>query len=281
MTGALAVVGLGIVPAWLRPYHVLSMGEKFRADLARLLIDKPKPAVIDEFTSTVDRRVAQIAAAAFAKSWRRASDQQFVAATCHYDVVDWLQPDWVIDTRTSEFAWRRLRRAPGIAMDIFQTDGSYWPIFEPHHYLKLPRMVAPTYYVGAVDGEPIAHLCFSTRPGLKEARACRLVIMPEWQGAGLGLRFLNEVCALWRRGINRFNKPMPTLFHTSHPGLAACLRRSPLWAQVSCELFGGNKRKSSESIHAAAQRGGWKSPSGGTSGYGGHMRAVQGFRYVE
>jgi len=26
-------------------------------------------------------------------------------------------------------------------------------------------------------------------------------------------------------------KPMPVLFHTSHPGLAASFRRDPLWAQ--------------------------------------------------
>jgi len=142
-------------------------------------------------------------------------------------------------------------------------------------------MVAPAYYVGSVDGAPIAHICFSTRPGMKEARACRLVIMPEWQGAGLGLRFLNEVCALWRGGVNRHNKPMPTLFHTSHPGLAASLRRSPQWCQVSCNLFGGNKRRSAASIERAAIRDGWASPTGGTSGFGGHMRAVQGFRYVE
>ena len=33
VTGALAAVGLGTVPSWLRPYAVLSNGEKFRADL--------------------------------------------------------------------------------------------------------------------------------------------------------------------------------------------------------------------------------------------------------
>ena len=32
VTAALAAVGLGSVPSWLRPYHVLSTGEKFRAE---------------------------------------------------------------------------------------------------------------------------------------------------------------------------------------------------------------------------------------------------------
>ncbi|MBN8294638.1 ABC transporter ATP-binding protein [Rhodobacter sp. NTK016B] len=278
VTGALAAVGLGSVPSWLRAYRHLSTGEQFRADLARILAERPALAVVDEFTSTIDRQVARIGAAAFAKAWRR-GEGQFVAVTCHEDVADWLQPDWIIDTRAPEFRWRRLRRPPRIGMDIHRVDGSLWPAFEPHHYLKLPRMIAATYYAGFVEGAPVAHLAVSTRPGLKEARACRLVIMPEWQGAGLGLRFLNEIAALWRRGLNRYEKPMPMLFHTSHPGLCAALRRDPLWAQVSAHLVGEARAKSAASLAAARLRKGRPANSGG--GYGGHFRAVQGFRYVE
>lgn len=279
VTGALTAVGLGTVPSWLRPYRHLSTGEQFRAGLARLLCERPELAVVDEFTSTIDRRVARIGAAAFAKHWRRGAGQ-FVAVTCHEDVTDWLQPDWVIDTRKAEFSWRRLRRPPVIAMDIHKTDGSFWPAFEPHHYLKLPRMVAANYYVGFVQGEPVAHLCVSTRPGMVEARACRLVIMPEWQGAGLGLKFLTEVAALWRRGLNRYSKPMPMLFHTSHPGLAAALRQTPQWVQVSAELFGGSRARSAQSLQRSADKNGWGDRAA-TGGFGGHFRAVQGFRYVE
>ena len=36
VTSALAAVGLGDVPAWLRPFSVLSVGEKFRAGVARV-----------------------------------------------------------------------------------------------------------------------------------------------------------------------------------------------------------------------------------------------------
>lgn len=71
VTGALAAVGLGSVPSWLRPYAHLSNGEQFRAGLARLLCERPALAVVDEFTSTIDRRVARIGAGAFAKAWRR------------------------------------------------------------------------------------------------------------------------------------------------------------------------------------------------------------------
>ncbi|MBI9064887.1 MAG: hypothetical protein JEZ14_23070 [Marinilabiliaceae bacterium] len=102
VTGALSAVGLGDVPAWLRPFGVLSNGEKFRAGLARLICDAPDRSVIDEFTSVIDRQIAQIGASAFSKSWRRNKEKQVVLLSCHYDIIEWLQPDWVYDTRTGE-----------------------------------------------------------------------------------------------------------------------------------------------------------------------------------
>ena len=134
VTGALSAVGLGSVPSWLRPYSVLSTGEKFRAEMARIVIDAPDRIVIDEFTSVVDRQIAQIGASAFAKAWRRTGGRA-VALSCHYDIVEWLSPDWVFDTGTGEFHRRRLRR-PDIILDIYQTNWRFWPSFEPHHYLK-------------------------------------------------------------------------------------------------------------------------------------------------
>ena len=55
VTAALASVGLGTVPAWLRPYAALSNGEQFRANLARVICEAPPLVVIDEFSSVVDR----------------------------------------------------------------------------------------------------------------------------------------------------------------------------------------------------------------------------------
>lgn len=273
VTAALSAVGLGSVPSWLRPYAVLSTGERFRAELARIVCEAPARVVIDEFTSVVDRQIARVGAHAFAKAWRRTGGQA-VVLSCHYDILDWLQPDWTFDTKTGRFAGRWLRPRPPIELTVRETDWRWWPLFEPHHYLKMPRMIAASCYVGFIAGEPVAHLAVSTRQGMKEARACRLVVMPEWQGAGVGVRFLNAICAAWRRGRNRYGKPMPTLFHTSHPGLAAALRRDPLWAQVSARLYGANKVKSAASIRRSAGNGVGR-------GFGGHFRAIQGFRYCE
>ena len=103
VTGALASVGLGDVPAWLRPFRALSNGQQFRAGLARLLVEPPKEVVIDEFTSVVDRQIAKIGALAFQKSWRRSGKNKVVLLSPHYDIIEWLQPDWVYDTGTSSF----------------------------------------------------------------------------------------------------------------------------------------------------------------------------------
>lgn len=103
VTGALANVGLGDVPAWLRPFHALSNGQQFRAGLARVITDAPNEVIIDEFTSVVDRQIAKIGAMAFAKGWRRNKGKRCVLLACHYDIVQWLQPDWVYDTGTQTF----------------------------------------------------------------------------------------------------------------------------------------------------------------------------------
>ena len=86
VTAALASVGLGTVPTWLRPYRVLSNGERFRADLARLICEAPARVVVDEFSSVVDRQIARFGALAFQKAWRRGGGQ-CILLSCHYDIV--------------------------------------------------------------------------------------------------------------------------------------------------------------------------------------------------
>lgn len=258
VTGALSAVGLGDVPAWLRPYHALSNGEKFRAGLARVIAEGRQRVVIDEFTSVVDRQIAKIGAAAFSKSWKRGNGQA-ILLSCHY---------WVFDTRTKQLERGCLRRRPKFDLEIFKTDSHYWPLFEPHHYLKLPPMIAAQYYIGVVDGELVSHIAVSPRLEINAMRACRMVTMPEWQGAGVGTRFLNEVCRLQFTDVNKFyERTKAVYFHTSHPGLCAALRRSKKWRQVSQMLYGGKKgSRPKNATH------------GPITGFGGHHRAVQGFK---
>jgi hypothetical protein len=276
VTGALSAVGLGSVPAWLRPYKALSNGERFRAGMARVIAEGRPRVIVDEFTSVVDRQIARIGAAAFSKAWKRGGGQA-VLLSCHYDVLDWIEPDWVFDTRTGELQRGSLWRRPRFDLEILATDGSYWPMFEPHHYLKLPRMVAAKYYVGTVEGEAVCHLATAPRLEVGGMRACRMVVMPEWQGAGVGMRFLNEVCRLQFTDANKFHdRTKAVYFHTSHPGLCAALRRDKRWVQVSQTMGGAHAGKSGDSINKSRARAGKLAAP--VNGYGGHFRAVQGFK---
>lgn len=89
-------VGFGSVPSWLKPYRVLSNGEKMRVDLARALLSNDL-VVFDEFTSVVDRNVAKNVSVAVNKYVKR-SGKKFIAVSCHRDIIEWLQPDWAFDT---------------------------------------------------------------------------------------------------------------------------------------------------------------------------------------
>jgi len=95
----LSSVGFNTIPSWYKPYNILSNGEKFRADLARKIASN---AVIDEYTSVVDRNVAKAASMALSRYVKTNDFENIVISTCHMDIVDWLEPDWVINTDTGE-----------------------------------------------------------------------------------------------------------------------------------------------------------------------------------
>lgn len=59
-------------------------------------------AVIDEYTSVVDRTVAKAASVALSRYVNNNDIENVVISTCHRDIVEWLEPDWVIDTDTGE-----------------------------------------------------------------------------------------------------------------------------------------------------------------------------------
>jgi ABC-type ATPase with predicted acetyltransferase domain len=95
----LSSVGFNSIPSWYKPYNVLSNGERFRADLARKIKSN---AVIDEYTSVVDRTVAKAASIALSRYIKDNDLSNIVLSTCHHDIVDWLEPDWVLNTDTGE-----------------------------------------------------------------------------------------------------------------------------------------------------------------------------------
>lgn len=119
-----------------------------------------------------------------------------------------------------------------------------------------------TAYTGEIRGEPVFFIGISgmvVGKGVREARVCRMVVKPEWQGAGVGMAGLEWVCERELRGEGFIGKPTTTIMHSAHPALAVSLRRNPKWRQISQRLIGDRRE--------------------GITGMGGHLRAVMGFRY--
>ena len=102
ITKAFTSVGFASPPSWLKPYSVLSNGEKMRCDLAKAILDDKELIVFDEFTSVVNREVAKTGSLAIQKAVRR-SGKQFIAVACHSDIIEWLQPDWIYNTDEQRF----------------------------------------------------------------------------------------------------------------------------------------------------------------------------------
>lgn len=278
VTAALSAVGLGDVPAWLRPFNVLSNGEKFRAGLARLVCERPERVVVDEFTSVIDRQIAKVGAAAFGKAWRKGPGQ-IVLLSCHHDIIEWLQPDWVYNTDEARFYNRDcLRRRPGLELQIYRVSGRVFRHFKPHYYLDLPAPVSAEYFVGIIGDEPVCHVAVTPLFTARAYRATRLVVMPEWQGIGVGTKFLNAVCQYHLEGRGRCGHKYPVFFHTSHPQLCGALRHSRSWRQTGASLYGANKSRSAATMKRS--RLGRGSVPRAATGYGGHFRAVQAFKYI-
>jgi len=136
---------------------------------------------------------------------------------------------------------------------------------------------AAEYFVGAVDGEMVAHLAVAPFFQNGSYRATRLVVMPEWQGAGVGTKFLEWVCQYHADGNGRCGKKLPTMFHTSHPQLIGFLKQSKRWVLKSQQMFGNKSRKNTT---AGSHPRGEPGVRRNVKFMGGHFRAVQGFKYV-
>ena len=90
----LSAVGLNSMPVWCRPRNVLSIGERFRADLA---LNIESNVIFDEFTSTIDRNVAKSTCNSIQRYIRDKELQNVVFCSCHNDYIPFLKPDIVID----------------------------------------------------------------------------------------------------------------------------------------------------------------------------------------
>ncbi|MHB0967405.1 MAG: ABC transporter ATP-binding protein [Bellilinea sp.] len=226
----LSSVGFSSPPSWVRPFRVLSNGEQFRVNMARTLAENKDIALVDEFTSVVDRTVAQIGSAAIQKTVRR-RNQKFIAVSCHYDIVDWLEPDWVFQPHTGEFLLgRSLRQRQKIELEIKRVDSSAWKLFRKHHYLDTNLNTSAVCFVAYWNDAPVAFTAVLHFPHPKDAtikREHRTVCLPDYQGVGIGNAMSAYIGSICKGNGMRF------MSQTSHPAMIRARAASKNWKMIA------------------------------------------------
>ena len=242
VVGLLTAVGFSSPPSWLRAYDNLSTGEQFRVALARAISEGKEITVVDEFTSVVDRRAAQVAAHAVQKAVRRAG-KKFVAVTCHYDVLEWLEPDWIYEPHLDRMTVGRSLCRPEIRLEIHPTGKETWSVFRKHHYLDTRLHTAAKCFVLLWDDIPVGFCAAIPFPRGRNSfankqrayREHRVVVLPDYQGIGFG-RVLSEFVGSLFKAVN-----MAYYSRTSHPGFIASRNHHPDIWRLSVYGFSSTK----------------------------------------
>ena len=226
-----SAVALNSIPDQLKPYHSLSTGQKFRAHMAKALENN---AVVDEYTSVIDRNTAKALSNSIRKYVDRKSLKGIVLVGCHYDVIEWLRPDWIFDTQTGTLTTERLLRRPEITLQVRKADKSAWSIFKQHHYLTadLPNNT-PHCYLYYWEGKLVGYGSLNAFPHPK-LRACynigRVVVLPDFQGLGIGYPIFKNLAEIGTHNYNHTTGGFGRVkVVTAIPALCNKLDKDPSW----------------------------------------------------
>ena len=185
-------MGLCEVRAWIRPFKALSNGQQYRAKLAKIVNDsKSEIILVDEFTSVVDRDVAKAMSNALQK-YIRNNNKKIILATCHYDIFEWLRPDWIYDLNKGGALEKcdYLRQPkPKIHLQVFRTTCDTWERFKKYHYMSENLNKSSSSFVFTWNDKVVAYYSAMQMPSgtIKNAwRGHRCVVLPDFQGLGIG-----------------------------------------------------------------------------------------------
>lgn len=162
ITQAFNSVGFSSPPSWLKPYFVLSNGEKMRVDLANGILSNQK-------------------------------------------------------------------KRPEISVKIYECGSDLWKMFRKYHYLNTDIRTGAKCYLMTVNDKMAGFLATIVFPHPVQSyrKVHRLVILPDYQGIGLGRIFLNL--------IGKHVKDYPLAITTSQPALVNSLKKDENWI---CTLHG-------------------------------------------
>jgi ABC-type ATPase involved in cell division/GNAT superfamily N-acetyltransferase len=225
-TMLLSSIGLSSVPTWLRPFHTLSNGEQYRAELA-YKIGKAKEnevVLIDEYTSVVDRDVAKSMSYALQKYIKK-FNKKIVVASCHFDIMEWLMPDWTyspLKGRVERHEYAR-RERPKLELSIFRCRYETWNIFKQHHYMSQNLNKAAKCFCLTLNDKPVGFIAILPFPhgNIKNGyRISRIVVLPDYQGLSIGFAIIDYFASIYKSD----NKNM--YIKTSNPALFAVMEKN-------------------------------------------------------
>ena len=228
----LCAMGLASVPTWIRPYSSLSNGERYRAEVAkRISSNRGGGILVDEYTSVVDRNVAKSMSNALQKYIRK-EKKQIILATCHYDILEWLQPDWIYDLNKGGALEKGdcLRQRPQISLSVYRATYDTWNIFKKHHYMTEEMNKSASCFVFSWEKQLVAFVGVLPQPSGyfdKAVRGTRTVVLPDFQGLGIGSRITDFIASIYKQaGYRYFTK-------TVNPKLGEYRNHSEKWKTTS------------------------------------------------
>jgi len=143
---------------------------------------------------------------------------------------------WEYHKGKSKYLSTKLTK-PKINVDIIHGDRRLWDVFKKHHYLSEDLPLSTRCFFAVWEGNIIGFSATISFPGKtpplyegdirKKWRECRTVIIPDFQGLGIGTRFSDAIADLHiEQGYRYFSK-------TSHMRMGLYRESSPIWKATS------------------------------------------------
>ena len=245
-------VGLKSVMTWLTPYEYLSTGQKARASLIPYLTTKGSSILcVKNYGDTVDPDTQCSMAYTFGNAIRKL-DKKVIIVSNNEDIIQFLKPDWVLNTNTCKLKKYKNHQKIKLKIIIRQLKSveasKTWGLYKHYHYLSHSHIPNSSFgifienkYIN--EGKPLkvgimslnCTAAWSLSNSVKNMRfAHRFVISPSFQGMRLGGQIPNIIGDLLASNGLCFK------FITSHKSLINQFEKSDNWVQYNKPKSGAN-----------------------------------------
>jgi len=165
---------------------------------------------------------------------------------------------WEYHKGKSKYLSTKLTK-PKINVDIIHGDRKLWDVFKKHHYLSEDLPLSTRCFFAIWDDNIIGFSATISLPGKipplyegdirKKWRECRTVIIPDFQGLGIGTKFSDAIADLHiEQGYRYFSK-------TSHMRMGLYREKSLIWKATATNLADRSKSTKGKSwAHLTLER---------------------------